>query len=221
MQPPVKASGRAVGQTPNRKKQQRYAFGLTILQPGHAEIRRLQREAPQPSLHGQKIWRSSFLLIDYLQQRGSNTPARVLEVGCGWGLVGIYCAKTFRAQVTALDADAAVFPYLKLHAKLNGVHIQTRQLTFAHIRAQELAAFDLIVGSDICFWDELVDPLYDLVRLGVKTGVKEILLADPGRPPFDDLCARCQQENTAELIDWEIKKPFAASGTILRVVGSA
>jgi predicted nicotinamide N-methyase len=205
----------------NKNKQERRAFGLTILHTGHPEVRQLRHEAAQPSLHGQKLWRSSLLLMDYLQQRDINPGIRVLEIGCGWGLVGIYCAKTFNAQVTGLDADAAVFPYLQLHARFNGVHIQTRQLAFTHIDTVDLTAFDLIVGSDICFWDELVAPLYDLVRLGVEAGVKEILVADPGRPPFDDLCASCEKACNAEILDWQMKKPFSASGLILRVVGNA
>lgn len=201
--------------------QERQAFGLTMLAPSHPEVRRLQHEAAPPSLHGHKIWPSSFVLMDYLHQRGVPPQARVLELGCGWGLVGIYCAKTFQAQVTGLDADAAVFPYLQLHAQRNGVHIATRQGTFADLAPQELAAFELIVGADICFWDELVDSLYQLVRHGVAAGVAEILLADPGRPTFDDLCARCVQQGDAEVLTWEMTTPVAESGRILRVVGDA
>ncbi len=209
------------GQKRNKHKQERHAFGLTVFDTDHPEVRRLQQEAVQPSLHGQKVWRSSFVLMDYLQQRGVNTRARVLELGCGWGLVGIYCAKTFNAHVTGLDADAAVFPYLHLHAQLNGVHIQTRQLSFEHIPPQDLDAFDLIVGADICFWDEIVDPLYHLLRRGVKAGVAEILVADPDRPPFDDLCARFEKTCNAEVLDWEITTPVSTSGRILRVIGAA
>jgi predicted nicotinamide N-methyase len=207
------------GKKRNKRKLERHAFGLTIFDTGHPEVRRLQQEAAQPSLHGQKVWRASFLLMDYLEQHGLNMRTRVLELGCGWGLVGIYCAKTFNAHVTGLDADAAVFPYLHLHAQLNGVHIQTRQLSFEHIPPQELDAFDLIVGADICFWDELVDPLYHLVTHGVKAGVAEILVADPDRPPFDDLCARFKKMCNVEVLDWETTTPFSTSGRILRVVG--
>jgi predicted nicotinamide N-methyase len=106
--------------------QERHAFGLTMLSPSHPEVRRLQHDAAQPSLHGHKVWPTSFVLLDYLHQRGVSPRARVLELGCGWGLVGIACAKTFQAQVTGLDADAAVFPYLQLHAQRNGVHLATR-----------------------------------------------------------------------------------------------
>src|SRR5262245_3540321 len=216
-----KESGMPAEQKRHTNTQERQAFGLTILRPSHPEVQRLRHTEAKPSIHGQKVWPTSFLLMDYLQQRGVTPQARVLELGCGWGLVGIYCAKTFQAQVTGLDADAAVFPYLQLHARRNGVHIITRQSTFAHFPLHDLAAFDLLVGTDICFWDELVVPLYELVCHGVAAGVAEILLADPGRPPFDELCARCMQRGDAEVLTWEMTTPVAESGRILRVVGNA
>jgi len=201
--------------------QERHAFGLTILSPSHPEVQRLQHDAAQPFLHGHKVWPTSFVLLDYLHQRGMAPRARVLELGCGWGLVGIACAKTFQAQVTGLDADAAVFPYLQLHAQRHGVHLATRHSTFADLTPQELAAFDLIVGADICFWEELVDPLYQLVRHGVAAGVADILVADPGRPPFDELCARCLEHSDAEVLAWATTTPSRESGRILRVGGAA
>jgi predicted nicotinamide N-methyase len=208
------------GRQRNTHKHVRQVFGLTLLDTRHPEIRRLRYEA-QPMLHGQKVWHASFLLMDYLQQHGLHTGARVLDVGCGWGLVGIYCAKTFNAQVRGLDADTAVFPYLQLHAQLNGVHIEIHQGAFADLSASELAAFDLIVGADICFWDELVDPLYHLVQHGINAGVAEILIADPDRPPFDELCARCGQHSNTAVLDWEIVQPVTVGGKILRIVGNA
>jgi predicted nicotinamide N-methyase len=200
--------------------QERQAYGLTILHPSHPEVRRLQHDAARPALHGHKVWPTSFVLMDYLHQRGVPPQARVLEIGCGWGLVGLACAKTFQAQVTGLDADPAVFPYLQLHAQRNGVDITTRQGTFADLAPQELAAFELIVGADICFWEELVEPLYQLVRHSIAAGVAEILVADPGRPPFDDLCARCVQQGDAEVLTWTMTTPVAERGQILRVVGA-
>jgi predicted nicotinamide N-methyase len=199
--------------------QERSAFGLTMLHPSHPEVRRLQQDAARPTLHGQKVWPTSFVLLDYLHQRGVAPRARVLDLGCGWGLVGIACAKTFQAQVTGLDADAAVFPYLQLHAQRNGVHLETRHGTFADLTLHELAAFELMVGADICFWEELVDPLYHLVRQGVAAGVAEILVADPGRPPFDELCVRCLAQGDAEVLDWTTTTPTKECSRILRVVG--
>ena len=201
--------------------QERHAYGLTMLAPSHPEVRRLQHAAVQPSLHGHKVWPSSWVLMDYLHQRGVPPRAHVLELGCGWGLVGIACAKLFQAQVTGLDADAAVFPYLQLHAQRNGVHIATRHGSFVDLTPPDLAAFELIVGADICFWEDLVDPLYRLVRHGIAAGVAEILVADPGRPPFDELCVRCLHQGDAEVLAWAMTTPVNESGRILRVRSAA
>src|SRR5215470_13675609 len=201
--------GMSAGPKRRTPPQERHAFGLTILSPSHPEVRRLQHAVVQPSLHGQKVWPTSFVLLDYLCQRGVSPQARLLDLGCGWGLVGIACAKRFQAQVTGFDADAAVFPYLQLHAQRNGVQIATRHGTFADLAPQELAAFDFIVGADICFWEDLVDPLYQLVRHSVAAGVAEILVADPSRPPFDDLCARCVQQGDVAVLTWTTPTPYS------------
>jgi predicted nicotinamide N-methyase len=164
--------------------QERSAYGLTILQPSHPEVRRLQQDAARPTLHGHKVWPTSFVLLDYLHQRGLPPQTRVLELGCGWGLVGIACATLFQAQVTGLDADAAVFPYLHLHAQRHSVQITTWHATFADLTPQALAAFDLIVGADICFWDDLVDPLYQLIRHGVAAGSRRCSWRIPAVRPL-------------------------------------
>jgi hypothetical protein len=51
--------------------QERRAFGLTILSSSHPEVRRLQHTAARPSLHGQKVWPTSFVLLDYQQHLGN------------------------------------------------------------------------------------------------------------------------------------------------------
>lgn len=201
------------------RPQERTVWGLTILQPSHPAVQALQQHAPRPTLHGHKVWPTSVVLLDYLRQRGLAPQSRVLDLGCGWGLVGIACATWFQAQVTGLDADAAVFPYLHLHAQRHGVQLATRHGTFADLTPQDLAAFDLIVGADICFWEELVAPLDRLLRAGVTAGVAEILVADPSRPPFDELCARWVPPGHAEVFTWTTPPPGAEIGRILRVVG--
>jgi predicted nicotinamide N-methyase len=199
--------------------QERHAFGLTMLSSSHPEVRHLQHTAARPSLHGQKVWPTTFVLLDYLHQRGVSPQTRMLDLGCGWGLVGMACAKTFQAQVTGLDADAAVFPYLQLHAQRNGVHMATRQGTFADLVPQELAAFDLIVGADNLLLGGTRGPLVPAGASQRAVGVAEILVADPGRPPFDELCGRCMQHGDAEVLAWATTAPVRERGRILRVVG--
>ena len=105
-------------------RNQRTAFGLKILNSNHKEIRRLKRAGYIADIHGNKFWNSSFLIMDYLKKHPLKKNLKVLEIGCGWGLLGIYCARQFDAQVTGIDADENVLPYMQLHAEQNGVCIE-------------------------------------------------------------------------------------------------
>lgn len=193
------------------------AYGVKLLTSQHPEIRRLKRESDAPSIHGNKTWGSSFLLMDYLKKHPIPKGSRVLELGCGWGPAGIYCAKKFKARVTGIDADDAVFPYLELHAQENGVEIETRQIRFEKLTRKILSKYDVIIGGDICFWDELALVLEKLVNRAVKAGVKQIILADPGRPPFLDMADRCVDKHCAEFLSWEAKRPRHSTGCLLVV----
>lgn len=198
-------------------KNTRDAFGVTMMTSKHKEIRRIKREQQEPSIHGHKFWGSSYLLMDYLGNK-KNRPkkgTKVLELGCGWGVAGIYCAKNFNAQVTGIDADDAVFPFLHAHADLNGVAIETKQQYFEKISSKQLAEYDLIIAADVCFWDELADTLYNLINRACKAGVEKIIIADPERAPFFELSERCIDKFYAELEPWSVDEPRRASGCLL------
>ena len=198
----------------------RRAFGLQILNSSHADIKRLKREGYAAKLHGNKFWNSSLLLMNHLKRHPLKSNARVIELGCGWGLLGIYCARNFAAQVTGVDADKNVFPYLNLHAELNGVKISTVQNSFERLTKAWLADFDVILGSDICFWDDMSNTLYNLIRRSLKGGVKQIIISDPVRAPFTHLATRCQNDLPgAFVVSRRISNPVKASGEIL-IIGS-
>jgi 2-polyprenyl-3-methyl-5-hydroxy-6-metoxy-1,4-benzoquinol methylase len=128
------------------------AYGLRALRSTHSEIRKLKRRY-QPACHGFRIWPSSWLLIHFLRQHGMRKGLRVMEVGCGWGLAGIYCAKQFEARVTGVDIDAGVFPYLKIHARINDVRVNTIQSGFDGITEEDLDESDRISASGIPWKD--------------------------------------------------------------------
>ena len=201
-----------------QKSTQRQIFDLTILKAADKRIRQLKKDHP-PEIHGNKFWNSSYLLMDYLQAQGLPHKARVMEAGCGWGLAGIFCAKYFNAKVTGVDADSHVFAYLDLHAKINAVKIKTHQSRFEELKKKELGKYDLIIGADICFWDDMVKPLYKMISKAVKAEVGQIIIADPGRSPFENLCSLCIENLGGETKTWEITGAYNASGTLL-IVGS-
>ncbi len=195
-------------------KTQREAFGLTIFKNSHPEIRRLRKETGMPSIHGNKFWKSTYLLMDYLKEYPPKKRARILEIGCGWGLGGIYCAKEFKAKVTSLDADSAVFPYLEAHAKENGVKVTTWQSRYEKVRKEDLKNFDLVIGADICFWDQMVKPLYNLTKRAHDCGVR-VVMTDPGRPTFHELGEKAEKKLDAFYDNWVTPAPYNATGVIL------
>ncbi len=186
-----------------------------MLTTSHPAIRKLKRQHEQPSIHGNKLWRSSFLLIDYLKKKPPERCRSVLDAGCGWGMSGIYCAKTHNAKVISVDADADVFPYLLANAEANEVTVEPLASRFEKITTKQLENIDLLVAADICFWDELVNPVFNLVNRAVKAGVKKIIIADPERSPFFEVAERCADRFCAELLDWRTTKPLNASGSLL------
>ncbi len=199
------------------KSTERHAFGLTILKASHPRVRALKQDH-EPDIHGHKFWASSYLIMDYLSRQGLPPKARVTEVGCGWGLAGIYCARTHGARVTGVDADPKVFPYMHLHAEANEVSVRTRTARFEELKKKQLADQDLILGADICFWDSMIDPLFKVIRKSIKAGAQQVIIADPGRPPFDEVCTRCERELDAEVKEWRCSEP-RANGWLL-IVGS-
>lgn len=197
----------------------RQAFGLTILKNSHSDIRRLRQQTGYPSIHGNKFWKSTYLLMDYLQANPPKQRARILEIGCGWGLAGIFAAKAFKTQVTALDADDTVFPYLQHHAELNGVKVDTWKCRYEKITKQHLANFDYMIAADICFWDSMVHPLYNLVRRAYQVGSVRVIMSDPGRPTFRTMAERCTDKLGAQYNDWIVPHPHNASGLVLDMAG--
>ena len=202
-----------------RKKKQdkqtvRQAYGVTVLKAADARIRRRKR-VHDPSLHGNKFWGSSWAVMDFLSHQGLPRGVRIVDVGCGWGLAGIFCARRFDARVTSVDADPEVFPFLRLHAEINGVTVSPLQRMFSGLRGRDREGCDVMLGADICFWDEMTAPLLRLLRRGLDAGVQQIIIADPGRPPFNRLAERCVAELGGQLKPWQAEEPVRVSADLL------
>ncbi|WP_372749843.1 methyltransferase [Litorivivens sp.] len=190
---------------------------LIILKKKHSLIKHITEQLPTPEIHGTKVWGSSFMIMDYLKKHTPDAGSEILEIGCGWGLLSIFCAKHFDALVTATDADPHVFSFLDAHSIINEVEIDQLVARYEELKIKDLKGYELVLGGDICFWDELVDPLFSLVQKAVKAKVGKIIIADPGRPPFLELAKRCEEAFGGELLDWSITKPRKVDGNLLVV----
>ena len=196
------------------------AYGVRVLLSRHPEIRKLKRNN-FPTSHGNKFWTSSWLLMDYFKRRGLPEGSRVMEVGCGWGLSSIYCAKKHGAIVTGVDIDSDILPFLRLHAEINKVKISFINKGFDRLRGKDLRNTDILIGADICFWDEMVDQLRRLIRRALGVGVKLVLIADPVRSPFEELSGYFVDKMGGEILDWSVERPRHIRGQILKISSSA
>lgn len=210
----VQKRGKAMRRGPKKTIK---AYGVRALLSPHPEIRKL-KQMNSPSAHGNKVWKSTWLLIDYLNRKGLPDGARVIEVGCGWGLAAIYCAKQHGAEVTAIDGDAKILPYLRLHAEINEVEITALKKDFTRLRVQDFEQVDVLIGADICFWDTLVDPLRKLILRALRAGVQQVLITDPGRSPFEQLGNYFINKRNGRVFYWTAQRPRRSQGRILKIV---
>ena len=198
------------------KKTEIFEYGVRVFLPRHHKIRKLKR-LHTPSFHGIRLWPSSWLLMDFLNHQGLRKGARVMELGCGWGLAGIFCARIHDAKVMSLDIDSEVFPYLQIHTQINHVKVKTVQLGFDDLIDDHLKGIDMMIGADICFWDSLAHSLIRLIDHALTEGIQFVALADPGRPSFEKLGMHFVQEGRGELWNRSIQRPYPIQGQILRV----
>ncbi|MDR3282683.1 MAG: methyltransferase [Candidatus Methanoplasma sp.] len=80
----------------------------------------------------------SYLLIESLEMRAEE---RVLEIGCGCGIVSIHCAKN-GARVTCGDVNSRAVTLTKRNAALNDIRLDVRE-TDVYSRISEV--FDTII----------------------------------------------------------------------------
>ena len=205
-----------MSQPSNRKSSHHIEhLGIKALRASHPEVRRLKRQQQGHSAHGNKVWRSSFVLMDYLSTYPPVPKSRVLDIGCGWGLTGLFLAKQYATEVTGIDIDESVAPFLALQAQINQCTMAFQARGFETLTCDELADYQTIIGTDICFWDELTEPLFDLLKLAISAGVERIIIADPGRPPFWHLVDRATEAFDAEVVTRRIYEPWKTEKYLL------
>jgi hypothetical protein len=75
----------------------------------------------------------------------------------------------------------------------------------------------VLIGADICFWDSMVEPICTLFSLAMDEGVRLVVLADPGRPPFSRIGEFFGKDRGGEMLKWSTLQPHPIEGRILRI----
>jgi len=89
---------------------------------------------------------------------------------------------------------------VEIQAKENNVAVETKVASFNELTVEFLKNFDLVIGSEVCYDDEVAKDLTKLIERSMKAGIKKIILADPGRPNFKE----CMQ-NSMKFYQEEVK----------------
>jgi predicted nicotinamide N-methyase len=122
-----------------------------------------------------KIWEASLVLADYLAGLEPRPNKKILEIGCGLGLVGIIAA-SFGHRVVMTEVDEHALTFARANILLNHVtNIEVMGLDWTDPMAGE--SFDTIVGSEIAFRETDFKPLSDLFKTYLGAG-GEIVLAE-------------------------------------------
>ncbi len=114
---------------------------------------------------------------------------RVLELGCGLGLVSVAAAAA-GATVLAADQSPEAIAFTTVNAERNGLAVRTVRCTFEEPGpVLEAGPYDLVVAADVLYEPRTVPVLADLLpRLVGPAG--EVWVADPGRPREPDFVRR-------------------------------
>jgi predicted nicotinamide N-methyase len=116
------------------------------------------------------------------------TGRRVLELGCGLGLVSVTAALA-GATVLAVDRSPEATAFTAANAARNHVNLQTAVGAFDQPdRWLQEAPWDLVLAADVLYEQRNIPVLLWLLpRLVQTTG--EVWLADPGRPRLPSFLA--------------------------------
>lgn len=109
-----------------------------------------------------KVWDSSFLLAYFLGKRPVVLGQRVLEIGAGIGVVGIYAALCgHKVTITDINEDALLFA--RANVLLNGAaQAQVQKLDWNEENLPE--PYDVIVGSEVVYDRKSYPLLVDFLK---------------------------------------------------------
>ncbi len=123
-----------------------------------------------------KLWEAAIILADVA---GSLDPAvagpRLLELGAGLGAPGLTAtARGF--DVTLTDYEQIIMDFQKVSAAASGVHPKFAFLDWT--KSVDMEPFDTIIGAEVLFREDLLDPLLVVLKKLLKPGGKIYLAHD-------------------------------------------
>ena len=131
-----------------------------------------------------ELWPSAVALSHYIARHVNLEGRRVLELGCGLGLVSVVAALQ-GARVLCTDYEEAALAFARQNARGNACRrMRFRLVDWCHPALRR--RYDCILASDVIYEARSFAPLASLLQRYLARGGMAIL-AEPGRvnaPPF-------------------------------------
>ncbi len=128
------------------------------------------------------LWPAALPLARFLLGEGIGRGERVLELGCGLGLVGIALARVLGARVTLTDGSVDALEIVKRAVAANAPYEhepRVERLEWRDARVEE--PYPIIVGADVLYAPEAFPWLAKAARACVAPSGR-VFLAEPRRP---------------------------------------
>ncbi len=145
---------------------------MTTLNIDPAEISKFEELASRWwDMHGEfkPLHDINPLRLHYIDERVQLEGKRVLDVGCGGGILSESMARQ-GAEVTAIDMGKAPLSVARLHALESELEIDYQQITVEELAAQQPASFDAVTCMEML--EHVPDPgsVINACRRLVKPG---------------------------------------------------
>ncbi|MEP6390192.1 MAG: 50S ribosomal protein L11 methyltransferase [Halioglobus sp.] len=145
-------------------------------------------------------WASGQVLAQYLlENRALVAGRRVLDFGCGSGVVGIAAALAGAQRVVACDIDPCALHATARNATLNGVEME-----LADDFADVLGEIDLIIVADVLYDLENLPWLQRFLSRASGVLMADSRIKDFNMPPY----RRIQQSEASTLPDLDESQEF-------------
>ncbi len=117
----------------------------------HAEVSKFEELASRwwdPNSEFKPLHDINPLRLNYIDQRAKITGKKVLDVGCGGGILAESMAVR-GAVVTGIDAGQAPLTVAKLHALESGIQMNYQQITAEEMAQEHENAFDVVTCMEM------------------------------------------------------------------------
>jgi 16S rRNA G1207 methylase RsmC len=119
------------------------------------------------------VWEASWVLADFLAGMPVEPEKRLLEIGCGLGLVGVVAA-SFGHKVIMTEHNPEAIEFARANAEMN--HCEDMEIIDLDWNSPSFyGRFDTLVGSEVVYHEKDFEPLRRLFERLLKPEGEVIL----------------------------------------------